>query len=341
MTFVRLSATFRKFAERECRGSSSLYELLALRISEDETCLSLAAYGEGRGQPIPNLFFGAVHYLLLKGKEHRLADYYPSITKQPKDPRNIFFDFKDFCQTYEQEMIHILQTKLVQTNEVRRCGYLYPIFSHIHSQVKKPLALIEIGTSAGFQLLWDQYKYDYSTNETYGNRHSDVLIQSECLTTNSPALSYSSPPVTHRIGLDLNIVDLSSEEEYGWLNALIWPEHEERRALFKQAAKAVQRCELDLREGNGIDMLSQITQEISTDSTICVFHTHVANQFTTEMKHQLEAVIKQVGEVRDIFHIYNNMWDSYLHLDYVLAGRLYKRTVGETDGHGRWFKWQL
>lgn len=341
MTNQNLSHTFRRFSESECRGSSTLYELLAWRISKDEALLSLAALAEGRGQPIPNLLLGAVHDLLLKGKEHRLAGFYQSITSKPKDPQHAFSSFKDFCQTYRQEIIHILQTKRVQTNEVRRCGYLYPIFSYIFDRVKKPLALIEIGTSAGFQLLWDQYQYSYGTDKTYGNRYSEVLIEAECRTKSKPLLPSSSPPVTQRIGLDLNIVDLSSDEAYMWLNALIWPEHAERRTLFKQAAKAVQKHELDLREGNGIEMLPEIAREISNDSMICVFHTHVANQFSNDMKYQLETTIKQIGEQRDIAHIYNNMWDLDLHLDCILEGRSYERTVGKTDGHGRWFTWEL
>lgn len=341
MTHQNLSTIFRRFSERECRGSSLLYEMLSLGVSEDEALLSLAAFGEGRGQPIPNLLLGAVHYLLLKGKEHRLADYYPSITEQPKDPLNAFSNFKDFCQTYKQEILHILQTKRVQTNEVRRCGYLYPAFSYIYDQVKKPLALIEIGTSAGFQLLWDQYQYSYGSNETYGNRDSEVFIESECRTENQPSLLTKSPPVSHRIGLDLNIVDLTFDEAYVWLNALIWPEHKERRLLFKQAAKAVQEHKLDLREGNGIAMLPDIVKEIPSDSTICVFHTHVANQFSTDMKYELEGVISQIGKERKIFHLYNNMWDLELHLDCILGDKLYERTIGKTDGHGGWFEWIL
>ena len=46
---------------------------------------------------------------------------------------------------YREEIITLLQTKLVQTNEVRRCAYLYPSFSYIFNKVNKPLALIEMG----------------------------------------------------------------------------------------------------------------------------------------------------------------------------------------------------
>jgi hypothetical protein len=107
------------------------------------------------------LFFGAVHYLLLKGADHPLKDFYPSIVSNPKSYEDSFEYFKDFCLTHRNEIESILKTKLVQTNEIRRCAYLYPIFCTIYEKVKKPLALIEIGTSAGLQLLWDKYSYSY------------------------------------------------------------------------------------------------------------------------------------------------------------------------------------
>ncbi|MGR6008539.1 DUF2332 family protein [Bacillus cereus] len=34
-----------------------------------------------------------------------------------------------------------------------------PSFNYIFNKVNKPLALIEIGTSSGLQLFWDQYSY--------------------------------------------------------------------------------------------------------------------------------------------------------------------------------------
>lgn len=80
---------------------------------------------------------------------------------------------------YREEIITLLQTKLVQTNEVRRCAYLYPSFNYIFNKVNKPLALIEIGTSSGLQLFWDQYSYSYGTGESYGNINSNVHVTSE------------------------------------------------------------------------------------------------------------------------------------------------------------------
>lgn len=109
-----LSKTFLTFAERECKGSSLLYEYLSKKIARDENLLEICSSARA-GQPVPNLLFGAVHYLLLNGKEHPLKEYYSSIVNNPKLFNESFEDFKDFCDKYRNEIESILKTKLVTT----------------------------------------------------------------------------------------------------------------------------------------------------------------------------------------------------------------------------------
>lgn len=338
----RLSDHFKAFAERECASSSELYEHLALKIANDDELLKLSSYAR-EGQPIPNLFFGAVHYILLQGKEHIVSSFYPNIAEKPKNLRNSFPFFKDFCLTNSKSIQSILQEKMVQTNEVRRCGYLYPSFSYIFAKAKKPLALIEIGTSAGFQLLWDKYSYSYNAGELYGDHKSAVHIQCEIVGEHRPIFYQFNPPVLHRYGLDLHINDLTDADDALWLNALIWPEHVERRELFKQASACLRknRKKLQLIEGDGIEQLPYLMEKIPDDSAICVFHTHVANQIPVERKQILLEHVKRMGNKRDVFHLYNNIWDRDLHLDSFIRGIEYNEILAQTDGHGRWFSWKL
>lgn len=341
MLHTQISERFKNFAIKECQGSSSLYEYLSLKIAEDEEILALSSYAR-RGQPIPNMLFGAVHYLLLKGAEHSLKNYYPSIVELPNDKEDSFTPFRSFCQLYRDEIISILKTKLVQTNEVRRCGYLYPCFSHIYSLTNKPLSLIEIGTSAGFQLLWDKYRYSYDAHTYYGNRTSNVKIHTEIKGDNIPQMLDNSPPVMQRFGLDLHINDVTVKEDSLWLSALIWPEHEERRALFEQAVGCIEnyKDEITLIEGDGVELLLRLAEQIPLDTTLCIFHTHVANQMPKEIRQKLLNQVSQIGANREVYHLYNNIWDGKLHLDSFINGKEYNEIVCETDGHGRWFSWE-
>lgn len=336
-----ISNRFKNFAIRECRGVSDLYEYLALNIAEDDEIIEIAS-NANPGQPIPNLLFGAVQYLLLKeAEQHELREYYSSIVDKPRNVEQSYLPFRNFCFMNRSKIIVILKSKLVQTNEVRRCAYLYPSFCLIYDKVKKPLSIIEIGTSAGLQLLWDKYCYSYNSNEVFGDMQSNVHINSEIRGEKSPFLLKSSPPVASRYGIDLNINDLTNSEDYLWLKSLIWPEHKERLELFERAANNFKKNPVKLIEGDGVSFLPKIVNQIPQHSAICIFHTHVANQIPKEAKYWLLQYIQEIGKTREVFHLYNNMWDSNLHLDYFLNGKEYNETIAVTDGHGRWFQWKL
>ena len=332
-----LSKTFITFSEKECKGSSLIYEYLSKQIAMDNSLLKIASNAR-EGQPAPNLLFGAVHYLLLKGREHPLKDYYPSIVGTPKTYKDSFPVFKDFCLNYQKEIEVILKMKLVQTNEVRRCSYLYPAFCIIYELAKKPLALIEIGTSAGLQLYWDKYSYSYGKDDLYGNVDSELPITAEIKGANMPFLLKTAPPVTSRIGFDLQTIDTHDEEEELWLKSLIWPEHNERLFLFDKALHYRKEASLNIINGDGVSLLPQYVEAIPEDSVICIFHTHVANQLPIEGKQLLLQTVDAIGTERDVFHLYNNIQDRFLHLDYYLAGKKNENSIADTDGHGRWFK---
>lgn len=130
-----LSEKFKSFSVMECKSSSRLYEHLSLKVSEDGEILELAANAK-QGQPVPNLLFGAVHYQLLTGVDHQLKEFYPSIVQNPRKIEDSFIYFKDFCKRYMNEIIPILKNKLLQTNEIRRCSYLFQLFNMFMTLLK-------------------------------------------------------------------------------------------------------------------------------------------------------------------------------------------------------------
>jgi len=334
-----LSQQFKNFAIRECKGSSWLYEFLSLKISEDNEILELSSHC-ATGQPVPNMFLAAVHYLLLSGSNHELKEYYPSITQFPRPVEESFFSFKHFCEQKRDNIRSILSSKLVQTNEIRRCTYLYPSFCFVYDTVKKPLSLIEIGTSAGLQLLWDKYSYSYGDNEVYGDPHSSVHLTAELRKGHIPLWIQNSPPVASKIGIDLHVVDLSNNEDHLWLKSLIWPDHKERLELFEKATELFHIHPVNLIEGEAVSLLLDLVEQIPVDSILCIFHTHVANQMP--VKNKLMENIRTIGAHRDVFHLYNNVRDTgKLHMDYFINGEELNKVIGETDGHGRWFTWEV
>lgn len=335
----RLVRVFQHFADKEFPGSSDLYAHLARQIAGDAEVLAIAAQASP-GQPVPNLLFGAVQYLLLKGEGAALSVYYPGLAEEPKEMEASYPHFRSFVLDHKEEIIGILRSKRVQTNEVRRCAYLFPVFCSVYAKVQKPLALVELGCSAGLQLLWDQYGYAYGGQEVYGNKDSAVRIEAEIRGDKAPFLLSSSPPVVYRMGIDLRVNDVHSAEDILWLRALIWPGNLGRVSMLEQAAALLKsRSDIRFVEGDGTELLPGLVRDIPEEAAVCVFHTHVANQIPEDNKHRLLHHLNDIGKHRDIVHVYNNMWDGDLHADLIVGGISSEQTILRADGHGRWFEW--
>lgn len=333
-----LSERFHAFAESECKDSSPLYYALSHAIAQDDAILEIADQSIP-GQPIPNLLFASVHYLISSGISHPLCAYYATCTISPASPSSAYPVFKDFILGHRQDVISLLRSRLVQTNEVGRCAYLFPAISFAASHFdSRPLALVEIGTSAGLNLLWDRYRYSYGDSVFYGDSSSPVLVTSSFRGSIPSVLSAPLPEISHRIGLDLTIVDTSNSHQAAWLRALVWPEHHERRSLLDAALKKRAEIELDLRAGDGFSMLVDLAKEIPEESLLCVYHTHVANQISKEAKETFLKSIEELGTKRDVIHVFNNIKPN-LHLTAYRKRQLIDLPLANTDGHARWIEW--
>ncbi|ATP40519.1 hypothetical protein CSE16_10925 [Solibacillus sp. R5-41] len=333
----RLAMIFTRFAKQEAKGSSPLYEYWSLKIAQDIELLTLVQFIPPN-QPKPNLFFAAVQYLAHE-KNHPLADYFNQVSSG--EFAQSFRQLQDFCKQYRAQLKVIFQTKLVQTNELNRAAYLYPIFSTIQAKSQKPLSLIEIGSSAGLLLNVDQYCYEIEeagVKNIYGNENSKVHIFAE--NTGQPIGALSALNIDHRVGIDLNIVDLQNDEDSRWMQALIWPEHKMRKQQLENVQELNSEVRKTLLEGDFLSLIPKIMEQQDKTTQFVIFHTHVANQFSKELKQQLLHMLNELSFKQPIYHVYNNMDDNYVHVDYVRHGQTQAiRLLQTVDNHGKYFKW--
>src|SRR5436190_938127 len=85
--------------------------------------------------------------------------------------------FRDFCLDHAAEIRKLLETRRVQVNEIGRCAYFLPAFQVVAQRISgEPMALVEVGASAGLNLLWDKYGYDYGDGFLYGVRDSEIVL---------------------------------------------------------------------------------------------------------------------------------------------------------------------
>ena len=133
----------------------------------------------------------------------------------------------------------------------------------------QPLALLEVGASAGLCLYPDRYSYRYG--DTRLGTAEPVL---DCAATGAP-LPTVLPDVVWRAGLDLNPLDVTDAADVAWLDALIWPEHAHRRARLRAAAAVAAADPPLLARGDLVDDLPMLAAQAPADATLVVFHTSV------------------------------------------------------------------
>lgn len=345
-----LAERFEGFADW-CVGTSPLYEQFARGVAGDPELIELSAtVPEGRSPP--HLLLAGVHYLLLAGRDHPLAEYYPSVTDDPADPTTgePFEAFRDFSLAYEAELQELLETRRTQTNSVRRSAALYPAFARVAEAVEgEPLSLIEVGSSAGLNLLWDRYTYEYD-DESDGSGESvragsgdgNVLVDS-AIREGEPPLPEDSPPVESRMGIDLQPLDVRDPGDARWLRALTWPEHESRRRLLADAIDAAREYPPDLRDGNALDLLPDLLE--GTRDPVVVFNTQTLYQFPESDREQFRDLLAEYGTGRELHWLSGEHGvegdDPEIWLRWATAadGRLLPERLLAYEQHGRWIRW--
>jgi hypothetical protein len=130
--------------------------------------------------------------------------------------------------TERQHLWHCLRSRYVQTNELSRAvAWLWPARLMAEADPSRPVALCDIGASAGLNLIADALAPMWEQGE------------------GQPLAVEPLPPLASRTGFDLRPLDPSDPDEARWLRACIWPgqtDREERLAAaidaFRQMAGA-------------------------------------------------------------------------------------------------------
>ena len=244
---MTIADRYAEFAAREAHGISPTYERLSYAVVADAGLLGLIGTLPPEKQQ-PNLLFGVVRSL---GGPVREPD-----------------EFRAWARANWPAIEPRMRTRATQTNEPGRCAVLLPVLAAL----PQPLALIEVGASAGLCLYPDRYAYRYG-NHTVGT--GTPLL--ECAATGLVPPD-TLPQVVWRAGLDLNPLDITDPADVAWLDALIWPEHEHRRTRLQEAVAVAAADPPLLIRGDLVDDLPALAARAPAGATLVVLHTSVLYQ---------------------------------------------------------------
>lgn len=336
-----LSAWFSRFSKQAV--NSKMYSFLSEKIANDVEVLKISLNAP-MSQPIPNLFFAAVHYLLLKNKNVELSKFYPSCGGSLTDLDLLWSEFRSFCLKNKDSIFKVMEPKLVQTNEVRRCGAIKLGVEQVAQRSgSRNISLLEIGASAGLNLLYDCYPIHYFKDESSLDREFQIDVQLKG--PNSPNRFEHELNICDRFGVDLNPLNFNDIEDETWLKALVWPDQLERFEMLSNAIFIAKSHSVNLIKGSGLDfdLLSQIVKGFKKENTVCIFHSFTLNQFSQTQREEFDKICENISKDRDIWRL-SFEWigketpelDLYEYKNGTLTNSV---KLAKTHDHGRWIEW--
>lgn len=281
---------------------------------------------------VPLRLFGGVHYLELAGIE-------------PYALSGEWDDFRSALEARYEFLARFVREQAVQTNEVQRCFALLPAFLVLAQEGgAERLDLVELGPSAGLNLLWDRYAYAYRAGR-WGA--SELLLQGvEYVPVPRDALA-RKPAVRRRLGIDLNPVDVTSEHGARLLHAFIWPGRVERAQRLKRAVTILRREPPTLVRGDYVELLPTVLAERDEEALTIVFQTASTGYIGRERRAELRELLEQAGRegplgwisTRAVEELEEDRHDSY-ELEIGLWPGGERRFLLRCDFHGNWIRWR-
>jgi len=240
-----LADRFRRHAESLTRSNRSPLYIQLMRAAADDI---------DREGPVTRLFadipvppgsvpqlrlLGALHYLVLSGQAPGLAEFYPSAGgSRPPDGA------WPAAQTTIDEHFEQIRSRLhrtVQTNEPGRSPVLFVGLLWLADRHRRPIRLLELGASAGLNLLADRYAYQVS-GHVLGDPASPLRFVDPW--TPPPPIDLNAAAaglrITARAGCDPAPLDPRNKDDRVTLLSYIWPDElhriERMRAALSVAA---------------------------------------------------------------------------------------------------------
>ncbi|UFU04456.1 DUF2332 domain-containing protein [Ruania suaedae] len=271
------AAFYRRWAEVEADGSSPQYAALARAVAGSPSALALLdSLPADKRQP--NLLLGALRW-------SGAPVHDPAAALRHLEQR-------------AGEVTRLMRCRATQTNEVARCGALLPALSLLHARTGRPLALLELGASAGLCLVPERWSYRWRGPEHSTDLDGPTTSFRVDVTVTGPFPPPAMPPIEARLGIDATPVDLTDDEALRWLECLVWPEHEDRAQRLRAALSQLTTNPPAVRAGFFPQDVAAAVAELraaAPAASVVVMHSAAAAYLDAGGRRRLAQVLADLG----------------------------------------------
>jgi hypothetical protein len=259
------------------------------KTAAGRTILEWGSGADALGDAVPLRLAGALHALVRRGVLPELARLYPPNPMPPEDAlaKSVAAAISDQDDEICQWLKHA-----PQTNEVARSAVIYPALIHVASISSLPLALFELGASAGLNLAPQLIRYEFGAG-VFGDEGSPLTLAPEW---SGPVPVGAAPEVVASCGCDLNPLDITRSADAERLMAYLWPDQTERLARTETAIVLMRARppRIDCAEAaQWVDAM--LAQPAAIGQTRVFFHTIAHQYFPAETQHRIQTALNAAG----------------------------------------------
>jgi hypothetical protein len=303
----------------QCEGRSPLYADLLRGYADDPVAAEIL--GTDPEWDAPLRLLAGLHYLVLSGRA----------------------GWDDLLEQHRGFLSDFVATQGVQTNEVQRSWVLLPLLLRVVQRTgAAAFDLVELGPSAGLNLVWDRYGYRYEAGE-WGRDDAVLWFEGEERRPVPGDLLELEPRVRRRVGIDRAPIDVRSEAGARLLRSFVWAGQDERLRRLDQAVEAVRADPPELVRGDYVEQLPAVLAELPGDGLTVIFQTASFGYIGDEGRARVRSVLEEAGQDRELAFISTGKprdgEDWGLRIVYWPGGE--REFAGHADYHGDWLRWEL
>jgi hypothetical protein len=304
---------------RAAAGRSPLYDALWRRLADEPLVDELV--DEYRWDT-PLKVVGGLHYLVLDGR----AAW--------DDVEEALVGEREFLRRYVAE-------QGIQTNEVQRCWALLPCLLEVARRTGADrFDFVELGPSAGLNLVWDRYRYRYA-NGSWGDPQARLELAGEERTPIPAGLLALAPRVRSRVGIDLAPIDATTDEGVRLLKSFVWPDMTDRFERLERAIDVLRADPPKLVRG---DLVERLPELLAGDGTpTVVVDTAVLGYVPAASRRRVYDSFAAAGARGPLAYVRTRQPAPEVHTYWALELQLWpggeREVVAYVDFHGAWIDW--
>jgi hypothetical protein len=271
------------FTARICRAAIS-----AVDTSTETGERILGWPGDPGADALSLRLAGGLHALVLSGTDKELAAVYPPNMADDAALRDAL---AAAIRRHDANLVKSLASP-PQTNEIARSGMLLPGFLFIACKYGLPLAIREIGSSAGLNLNFDRFHYRYGPLE-WGNDASLVQLTPE-VRGNPPPLE-GALSVASREGCDIAPVDLADPARVLGLRSYIWADQATRLERLDAAIRVAKQFPVRVVAADAAGFVRKSLAERMPGQAFVLFHSIMWQYMPEATRSAIENSMREAG----------------------------------------------